>query len=182
MRKMNKSTAMIRQKILPIFLLALLAQCETNTGTRPARYAPMNTWERQDVKHPDRVFGEGGVSLTESSTVPGGAVKVNAYLWRASLDVISFMPLAQVEPFTGVITTDWYQPANSDTERFKITVLVLDHVLRADGVKVSTFKETYTKDKGWSTTKVDPEMNERLEETILERARELRLESRSEKA
>ncbi|PLX29939.1 MAG: DUF3576 domain-containing protein [Alphaproteobacteria bacterium] len=168
--------------MIPLFSLVLLAQCDAGTTQRSERYAPMNSWEREDVKHPDRVFGEGGVTLGTQKSAPGGVIKVNAYLWRASLDVISFMPLAQVEPFTGVITTDWYQPAEKDTERFKITVLVLDHVLRADGIKVSVFKEVYQAGKGWTTAQVDQEMNEQLEETILNRARELKQESRIKKS
>ena len=58
-------------------------------------------------------------------------IGVNSYLWRASLDTISFMPLSEVDPFGGVIITDWYAPPEAPDERFKATVYILDRQLRA---------------------------------------------------
>jgi Domain of unknown function (DUF3576) len=62
---------------------------------------------------------------------------VNAFLWRASLDTLSFMPLASADPFGGVIITDWYANPEKPDERFKATVYILDTRLRADGVSVT---------------------------------------------
>ena len=58
-------------------------------------------------------------------------IGVNSYLWRASLDTISFMPLQEVDPFGGVIITDWYANPELPTERFKVTVYILDTRLRS---------------------------------------------------
>src|SRR6185437_5139924 len=55
----------------------------------------------------------------------GGALGVNAYLWRGALDTLSFMPLASADPFGGTIITDWYQPPSSPGERFKATAYIL---------------------------------------------------------
>ncbi len=66
---------------------------------------------------------------------------VNAYLWRASLDTINFIPLVSADPFGGVIITDWYTPSETPNERMKVQVTILDRELRADGVRVSVFKQ-----------------------------------------
>jgi hypothetical protein len=101
-------------------------------------------------------------------------ITVNAYLWRAALDTVSFMPLLSADPFGGVILTDWYSSANSK-ERLKLTVLILDRVLRADGIKVKAFKQTMTSKGNWRDEAVDPTVATKLEDAILTRARQLKL-------
>ncbi len=66
---------------------------------------------------------------------------VNSHLWRATLDTISFMPIASADPFGGVIITDWYSPPQSPRERLKMNIFILDRQLRSDGVKVSLFRQ-----------------------------------------
>ena len=83
----------------------------------------------------DREMGSDGVSVTART------LGVNAYLWHASLDTLSFLPLASVDPFGGVIISDWYVPPASPGERMKITVHVMDRALNADGVKVRVFRQ-----------------------------------------
>jgi hypothetical protein len=97
---------------------------------------------------------------------------VNSYLWRASMETLSFMPLNQVDPFGGVIITDWYSNPQAPTERFKATVYILDTSLRADGLKVSIFKQTQT-GAGWQDASVDGDTARQIENSILTRARQL---------
>jgi Domain of unknown function (DUF3576) len=104
----------------------------------------------------------------------GGGIGVNAYLWRAALETIDFLPLAQADPFGGVIITDWYSPPETPHERFKLNVYILDTVLRADGIKVAVFRQT-GEENGWRDATVDPETATRIEDNILSRARELRI-------
>ena len=97
-------------------------------------------------------------------------------LWRASLDTIYFMPLVSADPFGGVIITDWYTPAETPNERIKVKVSILDRELRADGVRVSVFKQTRSaKAGGWVDAPVDPHTNTEIENAILTRARQLRI-------
>jgi Domain of unknown function (DUF3576) len=119
-------------------------------------------------------FGGSGNDAAANGAVYGG-IGVNAYLWRASLETIDFMPLAQADPFGGVIITDWYAPPESPGERFKINVYILDTVLRADGVKVAVFRQTNGTDAGWLDAPVDPKTSTSIEDNILTRARELRI-------
>jgi hypothetical protein len=124
------------------------------------------------------IFGPGGVfgSKADRKEDNGSGVAVNAYLWRASLDTINFIPLASADPFGGVIITDWYTPAETPNERMKVQVTILDRELRADGVRVSVFKQqTSPKGGTWVDAQVDPRTNIDIENAILTRARQLRI-------
>jgi hypothetical protein len=118
--------------------------------------------------------GTGQFAREDGADGGGGAIGVNAYLWRAALETIDFLPLAQADPFGGVIITDWYSPPETPAERFKLNVYILDTVLRADGIKVAVFRQT-SGENGWRDATVDPQTATRIEDNILSRARELRI-------
>jgi hypothetical protein len=103
---------------------------------------------------------------------------VNSYLWHATLDTLSFLPLQSADPFGGVIITDWYTSPQASSERLKVTVYILDRRLRADGIKVAVFRQTKAPE-GWADAQVNPETATKLTDAILTRARELRLATRS---
>jgi hypothetical protein len=126
------------------------------------------------------LFGPGGLlgtrANTRDSNNSGTGVAVNAFLWRASLDTINFIPLVSADPFGGVIITDWYTPSESPTERMKVQVTILDRELRADGVRVAVFKQTQNgKGGSWVDAQVDQRTNTDIENAILTRARQLRI-------
>ncbi len=100
-------------------------------------------------------------------------IGVNSYLWRASLDTIGFMPLAQVDSNGGVIITDWYATPQTPNERVKVTIAILDTELRADAIRVSAVRQTLG-GAGWIDAAVRAGTVQKLEETILGRARDLR--------
>jgi hypothetical protein len=133
------------------------------------------------------VLGVSGCSIFGSSTAntstassadigpeENGALGVNAYLWRASLDTLSFLPLNSADPYGGVIITDWYANPEKKDERLKATVYILDTRLRADGISAAVFRETLTNGV-WTPAAVNPETNIALENAILSKARQLRL-------
>ena len=99
---------------------------------------------------------------------------VNSYLWHATLDTLSFMPLASADPFGGVIITEWYSSPQALDERLKVTVYILDRHLRADGIKVAVFRQTRNGEI-WSDAQVAPDTATKLTDAILTRAREMRL-------
>src|SRR5437868_5255135 len=70
-------------------------------------------------------------------------IGVNAYLWKAAVDTVSFAPLLQANPNSGVIITDWYANPKAPGERVKITVAILDQDLRADALRVSASRQVY---------------------------------------
>jgi hypothetical protein len=131
----------------------------------------------------DRLNKGMGKFLGEDTLIFGGPKKrdhedtglgVNSYLWRASLDTISFMPIASADPFGGVIITDWYSPAESSKERLKMNIFILDRQLRSDGLRVSIFRQELDTSGHWADRPVDAQTIKDLENTILARARHFR--------
>lgn len=119
-------------------------------------------------------LGLGGRSQPADATERLG-IGVNAFLWRASLDTLSFMPLASADPWGGVITYDWYVNPQVPNERFKATVFILDRRLRADALNVSVTKETRDAGGEWTTAPLAAQTEADLENAILTRARQLNL-------
>ncbi len=120
--------------------------------------------------------------LLEQLLGPGGgrgggdtSIAVNSFLWRASLDTVSFLPLSTADPFGGIIITDWYSPPATPEERFKVTVYILDRELRADGLRVAVFRQTRAPEGSWIEAEVDGRTGRDLENAILKRARQMRI-------
>ncbi len=131
--------------------------------------------KRETIFGDEGLFGTGKKNKDEQGG--GGGIGVNSFLWRASLDTLGFMPIASADPFGGTILTDWYQMPETPNERFKLNVFILGRALRADGVKVSVFKQRQEPGGQWTDVKVDPKMGTDLENAILTRARQLRIVS-----
>ena len=100
-------------------------------------------------------------------------IGVNAYLWRAALETLSFAPLAQSDSNGGVIVTEWYSNPNNPAERVKVTATILDSDLRADALRVTASRQTLQNGQ-WLEAPVTAATVQRLEEIILTRARDLR--------
>lgn len=100
-------------------------------------------------------------------------IGVNSYLWRASLDALSFMPLLQTDSSGGVIVTDWYANPANPNERSKVSVAILDQDLRADALRVSASRQIL-QGGTWVDAPVQAATVQKLEEVILTRARDLR--------
>lgn len=123
--------------------------------------------------------GAGGISLgvggkrSDKSDEPAGSIGVNAYLWRAALDTLSFMPLLSADPFGGVIITDWWEAGTAPKERFKATTYIMSRQLRSDGLRLSLFRQV---DEGgrWVDAPVNASVKGEIEDKILARARTLR--------
>ena len=118
-------------------------------------------------------FGLGGGGRPPVAAPAG--IGVNAFLWRAALDTLSFMPLASADPFGGVIITDWYANPEKPDERFKATVYILDTRLRADGISVTVFKQVKDASGGWTNAPVAGQTDVDVENAILTKARQLKL-------
>ncbi len=128
------------------------------------------------------IFGTDGLDLFGGGKKSGGGgggpgVAVNSFLWRASLDTISFMPLSSADPFGGVIITDWYSPPEAPQERYKMSVYILGRQLRADGIKVAVFRQRANGPGAWLASPVAKDTATKLENQILTRARQLRIGS-----
>ncbi len=114
---------------------------------------------------------------TNAATAAQTGIGVNAYLWRATLDTLSFMPLANADPWGGVINYDWYTDPQTPNERFKATVFILDTRLRADALNVTVTKEVRGADGNWVGASVAAQTETDLENAILTKARQLNLQN-----
>lgn len=125
----------------------------------------------------ESIFGQDGIKLLggkKKNTLDESAMGVNFYLWRASLDTVSFMPLTSADPFGGVIITDWYTNPATPNERLKLNIFITGRELKADGVSVRAFRQVASKN-AWVDAEVSPDTTRKLEDSILTRARELRV-------
>jgi len=124
----------------------------------------------------------GGMKLSDfgsNDASSGVSLQVNALLWRAALDIASFVPLDDVDTFGGSIVTEWHQSADNPDQRLKLTIFIIGLELRSDAVKV----QTYTQKKlgnDWVDSGRDETLARKLEDMILTRARELHAASISE--
>jgi Domain of unknown function (DUF3576) len=149
----------------------LLAACSSDTADAP---------EPRQVEANSGGANGGLLDGFLSNGLTGGGqrsetITVNSYLWRASLDTMSFLPLSTADPFGGVIITDWYSPPETPDERLKVTVYILDRELRADGLRVAVFRQTREGNGAWVEAKVDDRTARDLENAILKRARQMRI-------
>ena len=137
----------------------------------------------QEEKEPVSFFTgkTGGIKLSDLGDLnksDAGALPVNAILWRASLEITALLPISNVDTFGGTIITDWYSLPDKANERIKITVFVVDRELRSDAIRVTVHVQTRDgTDGSWGSSFRDEAFARRLEDLILNRAREIRAES-----
>ena len=175
-------------------LAGLVAGCAGDYSPQERAEGPRPGPERKFDPDAPTVFGEGGLSvgtlrsdggvlgLLGGETEGGGRLPVNKYLWQASLDTLSFLPLASSDPFTGVIATDWSTTPQTPSERFKVTAFITSSELSAGSLRVATYREVRTEEGLWVPAPVSPDTARRLEDAILTRAREIRIAEREGRA
>ncbi|WP_086618137.1 DUF3576 domain-containing protein [Erythrobacter tepidarius] len=110
---------------------------------------------------------------TELAAARINTIGVNAYLWRAALETVSFAPLLQADSNGGVIVTDWYANPANPNERVKLTVTILDQDLRADALRVAASRQV-AEGGNWVEAPVQAATVQKLEDIILTKARDLR--------
>ena len=146
-----------------IALLPLITMAEESAprlGTQPRTKR-----ERREDKAKGRMF----TTAKKKNTTEG--IGVNSYLWKSSLETLSFIPKESVDPFGGTIITKWYQDPSTPKERLKIEVLILGRELHSHALKVSIFRERKNEQNKWIAAPVDEDTIIKFEETILTRAR-----------
>ena len=164
----------VRQGVLVVFLAAGLAGCGTPTleqdypdsSQQSATDESGSLFTLFKLDGNNKAQNSGGQSGGESR-----GLAVNADLWRAALDTVSFMPLASTDPIGGVIITDWYNDPQRAGERFKINVVITGLALRADGVRVGVFRERNVQGR-WVSVAATPSTARQLENIMLSRARD----------
>ena len=172
-------------RILACFLFFggfLLSACESFESVEDDQGFKQENLDPASIDYSKRktLLGEGGLNFFGSDNKQnnsGGALGVNSFLWRASLDTISFMPVNSADPFGGVIITDWHTSIEAPSERFKLNVYILGRALRADGIRVAVFRQVQNRGGNWRDAGVPETTGTKIEDAILTRARQLRNQS-----
>ena len=116
-------------------------------------------------------------NVTGSSDRGLTGIGVNTFLWRATLDRLSFMPLESADPFGGVIITDWYANSETSNEKFKIVAYIIGKELRVEAIKVSVFKKIKNDKEEWVDKKTNTVLANKIEDAILTSARKYKIEN-----
>jgi len=157
--------------------LFILEGCSGDLAAKGEQNVPMG---RNEARKRDfgNLFGDdflmfGGPKKPGAPEMATSAA-VNPFIWRASLDTLSFMPLSSADALGGVIVTDWYTALSTPRERIKVTIYVTNPQLRADAVKVTLYKQV-NKGGAWVNAPADTASATQMENIILSKARQLRV-------
>ena len=163
-------------KILLLLVIGVqLTGCSSDGYVRPQE----NSKTEQNISFvTGKPAGTSILDLGQENT-GSGSMPVNALLWRAALDIASFVPLDDVDTFGGSIVTEWYVPEDQTNRRLKLAVFVVGLELRSDAIQVRAYVQNRDGD-GWTNAGRDAELGRKLEDLILTRARELRAATVSE--
>jgi len=166
------------KKITSLFFISslLLTACSSDSNKQPVSYPKPR--EELELERMGKLTGEEGITIfggKRKNKASGEAINVNAYLWRASLDTIYFMPLISADPFGGTILTDWYASSSNANERFKFNIIIVGAELRSDAIKVAVFKQIKNKNGQWIDSSSNDKLAKQMEDQILIKARELKV-------
>ena len=143
----------------------------------------MKTTPVEESEGPISVFTgkPGGIKLSEiaKKDQSNDGMPVNALLWRAALDIASFVPLDDVDTFGGSIVTEWHQPIATPDQRLKLTMFVIGRELRSDAITVRAYIQKRISTE-WVDAGRDESLGHKLEDLVLARARELRAAATAE--
>ena len=162
----------MKAAVLFFSLIILLTGCTSGNVPKP----------QKDEGPVSIITGEtGGWSLSDFMNRSGSqstTLPVNAILWRAALDIAALLPISDVDTFGGTIVTEWYSLPENPNERIKLTIFVVGRELRSDAIRVVVNVQTRDGLQGnWGNNARDLEFSRRLEDLVLNRAREIRAAS-----
>lgn len=166
----------------PFGVLCCVFLVACSGGVKKETTVPMDSEDRQKLTFGSLV-GEDLLTFSadrakNKSSSTGPSMNVNPYVWRASLETLSFMPLASADAAGGVIVSDWYMAADKPHERVKVMIYIKDAQLKAHAVNVVLTKQTL-KNNQWSAARIDQQTSAELENIILTRARNLYIQSKA---
>lgn len=184
MRRLSTCFTPLRRLFVTLSLTAALAACGTlsveadypeTDNIASADSGSFFDFFTFDKKDPAPV-----AQATQKTAAPLRGLSVNAVLWQASLETLSFMPLASADPVGGVIISDWYNDPAATNERVKVNLIISGLELRADALRANLFRETLRGGK-WVATASSSKAARQLENIILTRARDLAVSRRADR-
>jgi hypothetical protein len=167
--------------IVVVPILFMLAGCGQNLAPSSDQPIPIGKDEERK-RNFGNLFGDDFLSFggARKDINPGNpSSSVNPFIWRASLDTLSFMPLSSADAIGGVIVTDWYIASHNSKQRLKVIVYVMNAQLRSDAIKVTVYKQVF-KEGTWVNGVTDAGAATEMENIILSKARQLRVKYRED--
>jgi len=168
----------MKKNILIITVILLLSSCSSSDF--------FNQESVQETKGSPGLFSKDsskGIILSDilsGKDNKAGNINVNAYLWRASLNILSIAPLISTDALGGTIISDWYVNKDIKNQRLKIIAFIIGSELRSDGIRVKVHIQNF-KNNNWSETFNNINLANKIEENILNEARNLRVNSLNSK-
>ena len=171
-------------KILAIFSILLIASCAVPDFMKPskvdARKRPTNAKERarQNVEEGRGISLKGAIGGRKSTTYE---FSTSNPLWRASLEIIDFMPLSTVDYSGGIIITDWYSDSNNFNESIKITVRFLSNEIASNSIKIIVHNKKCKTTENCTVNEIDSKIKLELQRTILAKAAQYEIDQKKSK-
>jgi|TARA_B100000524_G_C23488363_1_gene312442 uncharacterized lipoprotein len=161
------------KKILFVYVLIFLSSCSSDNKVVESPLTKEKATPGLFSKDASK-----GVSLSDLINPKSNpsSINVNGYLWRASLNILSIAPLISTDALGGTIITDWYINQNIKDKRIKISAYISTSELRSDGIDVKVHVQKL-KNNIWSQTFTDKKLAIQIENSILNEARNLRINS-----
>ena len=162
----------ISKKIVPFFasviVLSLLNSCGIWNPADARKVSPnvdervkKNLEEGRGITLKGLMGNEGGTNYQFASSNP---------MWRATLEILDFLPLANVDYSGGIITTDWYNEGTASDEAIKITIRFLTNEIRADGIRIVVHKRRCNAQQKCAVKKISSALEHELRVAILKKA------------
>ena len=151
------------KSIFKILILLLIFSCSSNNN-KPVEKSEPGLFSKDKNK---------GLSITDflnKDSLSDKSFYVNSFLWRASLDVLSFAPFQSTDAFGGIIVTEWFKKNN---QQIKLTALIKSRDLRSEGISI----KAYIKNKKNEISE-DIVLSRKIEDLILTKARVLRIQNK----
>ena len=175
-----KISLLIKKNFIPFFLISflILTSCggfskpgNVNTPVEGRERARKNLEEGRGVSPFKGGFGR-STNYEFSTSNP---------MWRATFDVIDFMPLITVDYSGGMIITDWYTDTNTSNDSLKFTIRFLSNEIRADSLKIIVHKKTCRVQSNCIVEKISSKLEDTIRQEILKKAAALEAASQKKK-
>ncbi len=165
---LNYITKRILFCLSSIFIFSFLYSCGIYSPSDARKVSPnskervkKNLEEGKGMSIGKMLKGSGGTSYQFASSNP---------MWRATLEILDFLPLANVDYSGGIITTDWYNEGTSLDESIKITVRFLTNEIRSDGIRIIVHKKRCNIEQSCKISKITSAIEQELQVAILKKA------------
>ena len=154
--------------LIGMTVLGLLGSCGIYDPVDARKVSPnsqervkKNLEEGKGLSMKKLMGGGGGTNYQFASSNP---------MWRATLDILDFLPLANVDYSGGIITTDWYNEGTASDESIKITVRFLTNEIRSDGIRIIVHKKRCNIQQKCTVKKISSTLEQELQIAILKKA------------